>query len=277
MKHLLLIVAFFTLYSCSGDFKKVEVLNEFRILAIIADQPEVLPSSGGIDVRLQLYVSDVNGGGRRINGTTVACIDPGISSGAEVNCDHDPSAAPGIYEINTTNGDMGIANLFTGLASDELIVTVPEGIFTGRSTTEQFNGVSFLVIFNFIVDGKAVTVFKRIIATNRGGILNTNSLGSVLFVNGAAPGLDLNKGDKLNVTTGAPQVYDFINDEGNIESKSEVFQAAWFVTQGNFDRPKSDVDETVEYLGETPAAPSLVVSIVRDDRGAVQVVRQLFP
>jgi hypothetical protein len=278
MNKLFLLIISLLFYSCGDDFKKVEVLSEFRILSVVAstNNPEVLP---GAVVNLQLFVSDVKGGGRTINGTTVACIDPGIAFGAKVNCDHDPSAVPGTYDIDTANDlDLRADNLFTGLASDVLNVTVPAGIFAGRSTTEQFNGVSYIVIFNFTVDGKAVSVFKRIVATNRGS-LNTNPTGSAVFLNGVAiasapaPAKD----DKLKVTTSSPETYKFINAEGDTETRTEVFQVAWFITQGTFDKPKSDVDETVKYLGDAATIPSLVISIVRDDRGGAEIVREIFP
>ncbi len=272
MNKLFLIIISLLFYGCGDDFKKVEVLSEFRVLSVVANTPEVLP---GAVVNLQLFVSDVKGGGRSIPGTTVSCIDPGIAFGAKVNCDHDPSAVTGTYDIDTTTPDM-TSNLFTGLAADVLSVTVPAGIFIGRSTTEQFNGVSYIVIFNFTVDGKTVSVFKRIVATNR-GTLNTNPLGSAVFLNGVAITSAPAKDDNLKVTTNSPETYDFINAEGDTETRTEVFQVAWFITQGKFDKPKSDVDETVKYLGDAATEPSLVVSIVRDDRGGVQIVREVFP
>jgi hypothetical protein len=276
MNKLFLLIISLLLYACGDDFKKVEVLSEFRILSIVANSPEVDPGPV-LDVKLRLFVSDVKGGGRLIKGTTVACIDPGIAFGAKVNCDHDPSAVPGTYDIDTTlDPNLGAAKLFTGLATNELTVRIPETIFAGRSTTEQFNGVSYIVIFNFTVDGKAVSVFKRIVATNRGS-LNTNPTGSAVFLNGVAIASAPAKDDKLKVTTSSPGTYDFINAEGDTETRTEVFQVAWFITQGQFDKPKSDVDETVKYLGDAATIPSLVISIVRDDRGGVEIVREVFP
>jgi hypothetical protein len=274
MKYLFLCLIILFVVSCGDDFKKVEALGEFRILSVATTTPEVVP---GAVVNLRLFVSDVKGGGRLISGTTIACIDPGISFGAKVKCDHDPSAVSGTYDIDTANdADLGAANLFTGLATDVTNVTVPAGIFIGRSATEQFNGVSYIVIFDFTVDGRVVSVFKRIVATNR-GTLNTNPTGSAIFLNGVAIVSAPNEGDKLKVETNAPETYDFINSEGATETKTETFQVAWFVTQGKFSKPKSNVDEIVEYQGDTPTVPSLVVSIVRDDRGGVEIVRESFP
>ena len=272
MKTFLLIMLFI-LTACGGDeFKKVERLESFRILAIATTTPEVVP---GAAVNIQLFVSDVKGGGRVINGTTVACIDPGISLGAKVNCDHDPSRVTGTYTIDTTTADM-TSNLFTGLAADVENVTVPAGIWVGRSAREQSNGVGYIVIFTFNVDGKEHSAFKRIVATSRVAV-NNNPTGSAILLNGAAIGTTPDKDDKLKVTTSAPETYDFINVDGSVDTRTEEQQVAWFITEGKFDKPKSDVDETIKYLDDAASDPSLVIAIVRDERGGVDIVREFFP
>lgn len=259
--------------ACGGPkFKKVERLGKFRILGIIANNPEVTP---GGNAALRLIVSDVNGGGRVINGTTQACIDPGIGLGAEVKCDHDPNTVNGTYTINTTTLDM-TNNLFTGINADVENVTVPATILLGRSGREQFNGVGYIVIFNFTVDGKTHSAFKRIVAHNR-GVFNANPAGSAVFLNGAPMGTRPEKNDELTVTTSAPEVYDVRTVDGKTESRSEEYEVAWFVTDGRLDKPKSQIDDTVKYLGKTASAPSLVVTIVRDERGGLDVVRTFIP
>lgn len=272
MKYSLFLM-FILLASCGGDsFNKVEVLKGFRILSVVTSTPEVSP---GAVVSLQLYVSDTEGAGRSLNGTTISCIDPGISFGAKVNCDHDPLATPSPFVLNTASGDLA-ANLFTGLAADTVSVTVPATIFLGRSAREQFNGVSYIVIFNFTVDGESVSAFKRIVATNR-GTFNSNPSGSSVLLNGLAITSVPNKNDKLRVTSSSQETFDYVNVDGNTETRTEEFAVAWFVTQGKFDKPKSNVNETVKYLGNTPSAASLVVTILRDERGGVEIIREFFP
>jgi hypothetical protein len=245
---------FILLASCGDDnFNKVEVLKGFRILSVVMTNPATDSEvQEGTVVRLQLYVSDIEGAGRTqpIVGTATSCIDPGISLGAKVNCDHDPSAITGAFSLDTGSGDLP-ANLYTGLADDFVDVTVPVGIFTGRSARDQFNGVSYIVIFNFTVDGKEVSAFKRIVATNR------------------SP-----KNDILEVTSNLPQTYEYITLDGNTETRTEELAVAWFVTQGEFDKPKSDVNESVKYLGSAPTVPSIVLTVVRDNRGGVEIVRR---
>lgn len=276
MKSTFFYISIFLLAAACGgdDFKKIEELGEFRILAVVNTSATTEVAPGG-NVTLQLFISDVKAGNRIINGTTVACIDPGIAFGAEVKCDHDPLAVTDTYSIDTTTVDM-TANLFTGLTADTLSVTVPASIFLGRSARDQFNGVGYIVIFNFEVDGRIITAFKRVLATNRAA-LNTNPTGSAILLNGVAIGLDISKEDQLMVTSSSQETYDYISTEGPTETLSEEFQIAWFVSEGKFDKPKSGLAETVKYLGDTPAVPSLIVAVVRDGRGGVEVVRKLVP
>ena len=266
------------LASCGGDnFNKVEVLKGFRILSVVMTTPATESEvQAGTPVTLQLYVSDVEGAGRSHVGTTTSCIDPGISLGAKVNCDHDPSAIRAAFTLDTNSGDLS-TNLFTGLAANTLNVTVPaaETIFLGRSAREQFNGVSYIVIFNFTVDGKEVSAFKRIVATNRLPlILNQNPSGSSILLNGSAIATAPSENDILEVTSNLPQTYEYITLDGNTETRTEELAVAWFVTQGEFDKPKSDVNESVKYLGSAPTVPSIVLTVVRDSRGGVEIVRR---
>lgn len=275
MKTFMSLLILLLLSACGGpDFKKVERLGKFRILGVFASAPEVAPNGAS---NLQLVVSDVDGGGRTILGTTQACIDPGIGLGAEVKCDHDPATINGAYTIDTTTLDMN-NNLFTGVNAELEPVTVPSTIFVGRSTREQLNGVGYIVIFNFTVDGENHTVFKRIVATNRvAPQINTNPTGSIVSLNGAPIGTRPEEDDELTITTSTPQTYDYQNVDGSIENRTEEFEVAWFVTDGRLDKPKSEIDDTVKYLGKTATSASLVVALVRDERGGLNIVRSFIP
>jgi hypothetical protein len=271
---------FILLASCGGDnFNKVEVLKGFRILSVVMTTPATDSEvQAGDSVTLQLYVSDAEGAVRTqpILGTTTSCIDPGISLGAKVNCDHDPSAITAPFTLNTNTADLA-ANLNTGLALDTVNVNVPSSasIFLGRSAREQFNGVSYIVIFNFTVDGKEVSAFKRIVATNRSPLnLNQNPSGSSILLNGTAIATAPSENDILEVTSNLPETYEYITLDGITETRTEELAVAWFVTQGEFDKPKSDVNESVKYLGSAPTVPSIVLTVVRDRRGGVEIVRR---
>jgi hypothetical protein len=261
MKYIMLILL---CLSCGEDnFQKVERLESFRVLGVEVDSPEVVP---GIMVTLKVLASDVTGSGI-IPGTYEACIDPGISRGATVSCDHDPSKVSGTYNL-----DLQALNQRTGLAAP-LTVTVPATILTGRTAEEQFNGVGYIVIFRFTVNGRESSAFKRIIATTRPlPELNTNPSGSALFLNGGTMAIP-QKGDELSLTTSAPESYDVIIADGSVETRTEKFEVAWYASSGNFDKSKAFVDETVEFQGDTP--PAFILAVVRDERGGFHFVR--FP
>lgn len=269
----IILLSLLALVSCSDDtFRKVERLESFRILGIEASAPEVAP--GGTS-NLRLIVSDVNGGGRTINGTYVSCIDPGIAYGAKVNCDHDSASVSGSYSINpTTESQVNAVNLYTGTADATVVATAPLTILTGRSDREKFNGVGYITIFTFTVDGKEVSAFKRIVATNRGS-LNNNPAGSSILVNGAPISAAIEKGDKLVAVNNSPETYQVMTVEGDLETRTEEFKVAWYVSQGKLDKPKSNIEETVEYLGNSPTSDSLVLAIIRDERGGLEVIKDV--
>jgi archaellum component FlaF (FlaF/FlaG flagellin family) len=273
----LLLISLFLLMSCGDDkFNRVEELQGFRILGVVATAPEV-STFPGLST-LQLVISDPNGGGRQISGTTKSCIDPGISLGASVSCDHDPSTVPGTYDIDTINdADLGVANLYTGIAADTVNVSVPATVFAGRSAREQFNGVGYITIFEFNVDGKTVTAFKRVTATNR-GVTNTNPSITDLLLNGVTIGATKpNKNDKLKVTTAAPETYNFINVDGSQEVKTEELQVAWYVSYGELNKPKTEAQEDVKYLSNPPGSTMIILSLLRDDRGGFSIRRSVLP
>lgn len=267
MKYLFL---FLLCLSCSDDnFRKVEKLETFRVLGVYAANPEVAP---GATTTVQVLVSDVNGTDAVVNGTYEACIDPGISRGAPVTCDLDPAKITGPYNITFASLTPN-ATLRTGLAGT-LSVTVPATILSGRSATESFNGVGYIVIFRFTVGGTEQVSFKRIVAVS-GRALNTNPTGSATFLNGNPLATAPVDGDQLSVTTSAPETFDVINVDGSVETKTEEFEVAWYTSVGKFDKPKAFASESVEYQGETKT-PSLILSIIRDERGGLDFVKTTF-
>jgi hypothetical protein len=273
------LMALFCLVSCGDDkFNRVEELQGFRILGVIASNPEVGPNGGASNLRL--IVSDPNGGGRIITGTTKSCIDPGISLGASVSCARDPNTVNGSYSFNTaSDADLGSANLYTGLADQNLLVNVPATILTGRSARDQFNGVGYITIFQFAVDGKNITAFKRVAATSR-GTLNTNptSVNPVnILLNGQAITSKPNKNDNLKLATFTPETYSFTNVDGSQEVKMEEFSVAWYVSFGELNRPKADLEDDVKYLSGAPGSTMVVLSLLRDDRGGIFFERAVLP
>jgi hypothetical protein len=268
MKYLFIILF---CYSCGEDsFKKVEKVQSFRVLGIIADLPEVAP---GATVNLSPIISDIKGTDPTITGRFVACIDPGISRGALVNCDHDAAAVSGNYNIIFATL-LPNADARTGL-SDPLSITVPSTILTGRSSRDEFNGVGYIVIFNFTVSGKSYTSFKRIVATNR-AILNANPVAANIMINGLANTVAPINGDKLTLSSGsAPEIYEVINVDGVQESLTEDYQIAWYTDQGTFTQSKVSIDEITEYEGNS--ASHLTLALLRDERGGLDFLKIYYP
>lgn len=272
MKYLFLILL---CVSCGGDkLPKVDKLESFRILGAIANTPEVDPS-GSPSVNLSLIVSDVNGTGN-ISGTYESCIDPGISRGAPVTCAFDPARIP---PQNLTLNLAGLGSSRTGLLSNILSLNIPANILTGRSVREQTNGVAYIVIFRFTVNGKENISLKRIIATTRTP-LNTNPVITDLLVNGVAatPTITLppDKSDFLLTFSTTPEQYDIINVDGTPETKTETYEVAWYSNIGEFDLPKAKIDESSE-LEIDSSGPAVFIGILRDERGGLDVIKVEAP
>lgn len=266
----LIILILFCL-SCGDDnFKKVEKVESFRILGIKADFPEVSP---GTSVNLLPIISDVNGESQVISGSYEACIDPGISRGATVSCDHDTSKVEDEYDIviaNLTPNADGRSGF-----SDPLSITIPNSILLGRSDREKFNGVGYIVIFRFIVNDVEYKSFKRIIATTR-NTLNSNPVADDILINGSVHSKAPSNGDVLKLKiSNAPESYSVINVDGKLENRKESYQIAWYTDKGSFNLSKVLIDEPVEFEGSE--ANNLTMAIVRDGRGGVDLIKIHYP
>ncbi len=272
MKLLFYSVLFVFINSCGeSNLKKVERLQGFRILGVKTSTPEVNPGDTISDI--QVFFSDPQGGGRIIAGTTVACVDPGISFGAEVDCDHDPAKVTGTYSINTIADDDSVGQ-FTGLSSSTSSVTVPSLILTGKTTREQFNGVGYIIIFTFTVDGKEEKAFKKILVSTR-PVKNNNPgtpTASILLKNGSAIALP-NQNESLVVSSSSQESFEFMNISGTKEVLQENFQVAWYVSNGEFDKPKSSVNEDVKYQKASAQSPFTLVAVIRDERGGIEFLQ----
>lgn len=270
MRQYLWLLSILTLFSSCGNDRlpKVEVLEGFRIIGIEASNPEVAPGGSS---NLRVYVSDPQGGGRIINGSYVACVDPGISLGAAVDCSKVPGAVSGSYTIDTTPLS---GTLYTGF-SGTMTVNIPAGILTGRSAREQFNGVGYIVIFTFTVDGKTVRSFKRVLATSRGS-LNSNPATPTILLNGSALSSVPREGDNVSVTGLTPETYQFQNVDGTTETRTESLEVAWFMSTGEVNRPKAQAQDSAEFT-EAPGPNFLILSAIRDGRGGFSVQRNYIP
>lgn len=272
-----LILSLCIFISCSDDsFKKVDKLGEFRVLGIQSSSPEVAP---GDPVTINLLLSDKNGAGRQIDLEIERCLDPGIAFGAQPSCENDPSAQS-TQVLDVTNS-LAAPN-YTGIIPNVINFTVPAAIHIGRNDRDKFNGVGYLVIFTFDVDGKKIKTFKRIMATTRtNNNLNSSNptfIASDLLLNGAPINNQMPvEGNKLSLTSGAPDIYQYQNVDGSIDLKTEKFEVAWYTDEGEFSKPKSYVEELVEFKNASSNDPSVLVVVIRDGRGGLSYLIEEFP
>lgn len=276
MKYILLILTVMCVSCGDNNFPRVEVIKNFRVLGIVTATPEV-SSAGAVNVFP--YVSDPNGGGRTVSGTYEVCLDPGISFGATPSCEGVPGAVTTAYSINFTTDSDFAANGYTGLAATAATVNVPASIFDGRSGREQFNGIAMIVVFRFTVDGREVSAFRRIVATNRGA-QNTNPATPTAQLNGAGFGATKpTKGDELSVAPLSDEEdYQVQTVDGTIETRSESYEVSLYVTRGELDKAKVSVNESAEFKKSASTTQSFTaVVMVRDERGGMSVSREFIP
>lgn len=256
MKYFILLIL---LVSCGGDnFRKVEKLDGFRVLGVKADLPEISQVGGNVD--LNVLASDINGSGI-IEGSYTECIDPGIGRGAEVKC----NSAEKPYDIDFTGNPTR-----TGLGPTITII-VPGNVLIGRTELEKFNGVAYIVIFKFNVSGVETKIVKRIVVTDRGD-LNSNPTADGILLNGVAIISNPVGGDKLNLFTNSiPENYQYLNVDGSQENKTETYEVAWYTSDGEFNKPKASINDTVEYTGDSPS--TVTIGVLRDGRGGMDFIQ----
>ncbi len=266
MKVLILSCVFLSLLSCGDDgFKKYEKLEEFRVLGIVADTPEVNDTNAV--VTLTPIVSDISNQGREVTVTINACVDPGVSRGADVSCEGGKLTQDVVYnsgnavDLNATLG----ATLYTG-AMPNVSLTLPSEILAEKTVFEQYNGVDYLVIFDFKFGGESlVKSIKRIRISSR-PIKNSNP------VLGTVGGLSLSSSEQvLEVeNSSSKETFDFYSLSGNLEQKDEVMYLTWFTSSGEINNSQVYVNENSE-LSFDSSLPSeaVVVVLLRDGRGGV--------
>lgn len=270
MKNLLLYFSLFLLASCGDDkLKKVEILNSFRILAIESATPE-LTQNTGLTVTARPYISDINSGGRSLSAVIDGCIDPGISFGAEVTCEGNASKVSVTYSVDTST----LPNLNSGWGAYSSALTIPDSIFAGRTDREKYNGVPYVIIFKFNVDGTILKSFRRILVTNRTD-LNTNPTLSALLLNSSTISKP-NLNDYLSATASGSENYNTILADGTLENKNEALTMAWYVSSGELNISKASASESVQYKNSTPTTQLLIIGVLRDERGGVAVRESLL-
>ena len=272
MKNLLLMLIGFSLFGCDKtDFPKYSLVNDLRVLALVADHPEVSP---GDSVSFTPWVSDVNNTAP-LTYTATACKDPGLASGQEPTCDGSSSlVSVGTGTISTLNA----GNVFTGPA-DSFSVSVPADLLTGRSPISLYNGIDYLVTYTVTnASGKTVKSFKRMTVSDPSkGTKNQNPGISQLLANGATfTTLATNGSYALGATftPGSDETYQIQLYDGSSVTKTEEMVTTWFLSDGTLKYQRTVEADTDTYSspGAYPATRgSFIMAVTRDGRGGICV------
>lgn len=280
MKLTSLLFVALLLGGCSdSDLPESFNLESFRVLALIADQPDVDP---GTTVTITPLISDIAGGGRTITFSAKACIDPGVAYGAAPSCDGTAT------EITlTTNTPLTglVAPNYTGLATSTLAVTVPSAsvIFGQASTRDQFNGVDYLITLSFsLPDGSVVRSFRRISVSTRTSKNQNPAYEAVPLLSGDAPLTSLPSTEfnlHVDLTPASQETYEEIRFDGVQINQTEALETSWFISDGELTPSVTD-DEGATKITPADQAPAdhdtVIVAVTRDGRGGVVATVQTF-
>lgn len=269
------------LASCSDmNLPESSELGGLRVLAITTQSSQA-EFSPGDSVTLRPLVSYINFSGT-LTYSAEGCVDPGVSIGAAVSCDN-----------NATKADLGSGTISTLTASDsmtgyanDVTLTLPAStvMFQSRSSQDQYNGVSYLVIYNLSSsDGKTVKSFKRILVSNKASSeKNNNPVFSDILQDGASLA-SISYGSKTQLSAsigvGSAETFNLQKSDGTIDSETEEILISWYISDGNLKYIRTTDGESTEF--EAPsAAPSgrkiFVIGVARDERGGQSALIRSF-
>lgn len=269
MKMILSLGCFcFLFLSCQKDtFKEYSKLEDFRVLALLPDLPEVSP---GATVVITPYLSDVANTGPY---TFVAksCFDPGVAYGAKPTCD----GGSGVVDIASGAVTGLSATAYTGTVNS-FSVAIPAGILALYSNVDQYNGVSYLVTYDVTnSQGKTISSFHRIVVSTR-TTKNSNPVIADIMSNGtslgttpAASQVDLS----VSLATGYQENYDYKKSDGTLVGATETSLITYFYMDGSTKYFRTanpgDVNTYTAPDSYPSGRDSYIVVVVRDGRGGV--------
>ncbi len=275
---------------CDKDtLPKYSTLDRLRILAIVADTPEIQnPSAGIINVQVTPYISDISGSGD-VQLELQSCLDPGVELGASSTCENSPTASS-IQTISVSSTSTVTEGLFgnperTGSPQSGAIavpLTIPNNLLDLFPASYQHNGVSYIITLKATSGSKSVSSFRRILHSNK--TANTNPTISDIKVDGVIASTRPTEGTKqlLLETASTPESYQFLTGDGQYRSMTESYEVSWFVSEGVIESSRSDSNTSTEW--QAPASilsattKLVIVGVLRDGRGGLAVkVRNLAP
>lgn len=265
-------VVLLALCFASCDMVQVDFfqLGEFRLMALVADNPEVEGSTAQ-NIEITPWISDIEAAGRLVQLEIVACPDPGIALGAEPTCDTSLLTTQTI-DYNDFNTQALAASQYTG-AMPSFSVTIPDGLLSNLSPQQQFNGVDYLISMVFRTEQEEVPAFKRIRVSTKTDLNNNPQIESILADGSEDEVLEDQDVLTYEITPGfGPETYELVDASGNTESFQEQYLLTWFVFGGTTSLSRSEIDQEAEFmLQEEFEDTPFVVGILRDDRGGLNV------
>lgn len=279
-KYLLFTGCALVLMSCSNqNLPKYNTLDRLRILALISQPPEVNP---GDSVTITPLVSDINEA-TALTYAAFACLDLGISMGAEPTCTGNPSTVPlsngAISTLSPTKSFTGVANAISFSVPNQ------QTILGSRSPAQQYNGVAY--IFEYVLQnsrGEELRAIKRIAVSDASKTTkNTNPIINDFLFNGVSVTSTMPLGTTISASlsfTGAPtESYTRMNSSGELISESEELITTWFITDGKMKFQRTIGLDANEYQtpAQTPAGrDTYLIGVSRDGRGGAGYIVKCF-
>lgn len=269
--------------ACNGvNLPKEQQLGGFRILGIQASAPEVSVGSLPTVVQLTPVLSDLNGGGRAIAITGVACVDVGFVTGSAPSCEGVPGKTDLVIPTFTPGAAAANSQSFgspsyTG-ALPTIAVTVPTGVTAGRSAVDQYNGVGYLVILTFTAGDRVISASKKILVSTRPAAHANPDLTAIL-ANGAALATLPTGEVNLTATVTDNLTYDYMDQSGTVKTLTKKLEVAYFTTDGELKQAAVEPNQNDKWIppGTAPAGrPATIVAVVYDFFGGMDfLIRDL--
>lgn len=270
VKFIVALAALFALASCSEPNLPIYIdLGDLRVIGLQANTPEASP---GATVTLTPIVSDFFGAGRTLTFNVQACIDPGVSLGATPTCAVSDTVTPSTGTFVPT---AGASTTYTSPVTTFTITTPPATtIFAQQSAQNQYNGVSYLVVYTVsAASGSSVTAFKRILVSTRPTPNQNPAIASINLNDVAITGTPATPTQATNFSAiaSSPTInYQSMNSDGSFSTQTSTLISTWFITDGSFqfDRTTGSGENSFTPPAAKPTTHNLMFFVItRDGRG----------
>jgi hypothetical protein len=272
----LLFLSLLTLNCGSNDFKKYSQLEGLRVLAIVADKPQINPNQENA-ITLQPYISFVDGGETTLKIQYEACPDPGVGGGAKISCKNanEELSVKGEYTFATE--DFEDQRFYTGFLPEQTIVLplALTGVFNLLESSVQFNGFNYLVTFHISDESsdQSITSYKIISLSSKEpeALAQNPSISGGIEVDGAEATGFPEGNVRLSVNGIAPpRQYEILTPSG-MKIINEGQFITWFSSSGELEFTRTDADASVKFSSKKNEG--VIVAVVRDGRGGMTVLR----